>query len=66
VEAGGANVGDLGIAMTFLRPSGKIKIENEIFDVITDGEFIEKGTPVKISEIKGNRVIVSRKPEDDR
>ena len=66
VEAGGANVGDLGIAMTFLRPSGKIKIKNEIFDVITDGEFIEKGTPVKISEIKGNRIIVSRKPEDER
>ena len=65
VEAGGANVGDLGIAMTFLRPSGKIKIENEIFDVITDGEFIEKGTSVKISEIKGNRIIVSRKPDDE-
>ena len=65
VEAGGAKVGDLGIVMTSLRPSGKIKIKDEIFDVITQGEFMQKGTPVKILEIKGNRIIVSRKPEDE-
>jgi len=65
MEAGGARVGDAGIAMTFLRPSGKVKIEDEIFDVITEGEFMEKGTPVQISEIRGNRVIVSRKSEDE-
>ena len=65
VEAGGARVGDIGIAMTFLRPSGKVKIKDDIFDVITEGEFMEKGTPVKVSEIKGNRIIVSRKPEDE-
>ena len=65
VEAGGANVGDLGIAMTFLRPSGKVKIKTEIFDVITEGEFMQKGTPVKISEIKGNRIIVSRRPDHE-
>jgi len=65
VEAAGARVGDIGIAMTFLRPSGKVKIKDDIFDVITEGEFMEKGTPVKISEIKGNRIIVSRKPEDE-
>jgi membrane-bound serine protease (ClpP class) len=67
VEASGAKIGDVGIAMTFLRPSGKIKIEcrEKIFDVITEAEFMEKGTPVVISEIKGNRIIVSRKPEDE-
>ena len=65
VEAGGASVGDIGISMTFLRPSGKIKINDNIFDVITEGEFMEKGTPVKISAIKGNRIIVSRKPDDE-
>jgi membrane-bound serine protease (ClpP class) len=59
-----ANVGDIGVALTFLRPSGKIKIDNNVFDVITEGEFLEKGTFVKISEIKGNRIIVSRNTED--
>ncbi len=64
-EAARANVGDTGIAMTFLRPSGKVRIRGDIFDVITEGEFLEKGTRVKITEIKGNRVIVSRIPDDD-
>lgn len=65
VEAGGAKIGDIGIAMTLLRPSGKVKIKDEVFDVVTEGEFIKKGTPVKILEINGNRIIVSRKPEDE-
>jgi len=64
-EAGGVETGAAGIAMTRLRPSGKVKIDGEIFDVITDGEFMEKGTPVIVSEIKGNRVFVSRKPPKD-
>ena len=65
VEASGAKIGDIGIAMTFLRPSGKVKIKDEIFDVVTEGEFIKKGIPVKILAIRGNRIIVSRKPEDE-
>ena len=60
-----AKLGDRGTAMTFLRPSGKVKIRDEFFDVITEGEFIEKGAPVKILEIKGNRIIVSREPDDE-
>ena len=64
VEAKGAKVGDRGTAMTFLRPSGKVKIKDAFFDVITEGEFIEKGTPVRILEIKGNRIIVSKEPDD--
>lgn len=60
-ESKNARVGEAGTAMTLLRPSGKIKIKNQVFDVITEGEFIEKGTDIIISEIKGNRVIVSRK-----
>jgi len=65
VEARGAKVGDLGIAMTSLRPSGKVRVKSEIYDVITEGEFMSKGTPVKISEIKGNRIIVSRQPNHE-
>ncbi len=53
--------GDEGLAMTALRPSGKMAIGAEVFDVVTEGEFIEKGASVRILEISGNRVIVSRK-----
>lgn len=65
VEVKGAKVGDRGTAMTFLRPSGKVNIRDEFFDVITEGEFIEKGTPVRILEIKGNRIIVAKEPDDE-
>ena len=61
IEAKKVRVGDSGITHTFLRPAGKIKIGNDLYDVISEGEFIEKGTPVVISEKRGNRLIVARK-----
>ncbi|MCK5230380.1 MAG: serine protease, partial [Desulfobulbaceae bacterium] len=53
IEAKKVRVGDSGITHTFLRPAGKIKIGNDLYDVISEGEFIEKGTPVVISEKRG-------------
>ncbi|MGM0402338.1 MAG: NfeD family protein [Thermodesulfobacteriota bacterium] len=53
--------GDAGIALTFLRPSGKAEINGEIFDVISDNEYIEKSTPVFVSQIRGNWIVVQRK-----
>ncbi len=53
-------VGDTGVADSFLRPSGRMRIQNGIFDVITEGEFIEKGIPIKVLYIKGNRIIVTK------
>ncbi len=60
VEASSVQAGDAGVALTYLRPSGKIKIGNDTFDAISQGEFIEKDKSVTIIEIKGNRVIVAR------
>ena len=65
LEATGAKTGDIGVAMSLLRPSGKVQIQDEIFDVVTEGEFIEKGIAVIIKEIVGNRIVVARKPEDE-
>ncbi len=58
-ETGKVSVGDKGIAMTLLRPSGKMKINGDMIDVVTENEFMEKGTPIVVKEIKGNRIIVS-------
>jgi membrane-bound serine protease (ClpP class) len=63
-ETSKVKVGDRGIAMTFLRPSGKMKISGEIVDVVTENEFLEKGTPVMVDAIKGNRIIVAAVSED--
>jgi membrane-bound serine protease (ClpP class) len=52
--------GDRGVAITFLRPSGKAEINQDLFDVVTESEFIEQGAAIVVSDVKGNRVIVSR------
>ncbi len=63
-ETGKVKAGDRGVAMTFLRPSGKMKISGEIIDVVTENEFLEKGTPVMVKAIKGNRIIVAPVSEE--
>jgi len=54
-------VGATGVALSMLRPAGKGLFHNEIYDVLTDGEFIEKGAALIVREIKGNRIIVAAK-----
>ena len=51
-------IGDTGTASTPLRPSGKVHIGNNICDVVTEGQFIENGTKVTVSQIQGNRIVV--------
>ncbi|RKX76461.1 MAG: hypothetical protein DRP87_11890 [Spirochaetes bacterium] len=49
-----------GVAITDLRPSGMIKIGEERYSVVTGGEYIEKGTKVKVVKTEGSRVVVRR------
>lgn len=51
-------VGKDGIAVTILRPSGRIEIEDEIYDAYTRGEYIEKGTKVKVVSQEGTSLKV--------
>jgi len=48
------------IAVTPLRPSGKIEIDNDWHDAITEGEYIEKGAKVVVSRISGNNLVVTK------
>ncbi len=47
-----------GIALTPLRPSGKGEFQGVHLDVLTRGDFIEKGTLIKVIAIEGKKVIV--------
>ncbi|RMF37412.1 MAG: hypothetical protein D6753_17595 [Planctomycetota bacterium] len=51
-------VGALGIAYCDLRPSGKARFGDQIIDVLTEGDFVEEGSQVKVIRHEGNRVIV--------
>lgn len=49
-----------GIAISDLRPSGKAKFGHKIYDVQTDGEYIEKGEKIKTIKIEGNIIKVRK------
>jgi membrane-bound serine protease (ClpP class) len=51
-------VGETGVAMTDLRPSGTIVINEKRYDVVTGGEFLDNGTEVKVVEVEGSKVVV--------
>jgi membrane-bound serine protease (ClpP class) len=54
------SVGDSGTVVTALRPAGRVAIKGEVYDVVTEDEFIEKGAPIIIIQIDGVRVVVKR------
>ena len=53
-----ALVGKDGTSLTPLRPSGKVDIENQPVDVVTDGVYLEAGVRVRVSRVEGSRVQV--------
>lgn len=55
-------VGAEGIAVSDLRPAGKISIGERILDVLTEGDYISRGTHVKILDVVGNRIVVREIP----
>ncbi|WP_437924020.1 NfeD family protein [Sorangium sp. So ce291] len=58
-----ALAGKEGRALTPLRPAGTVEIDDRAVDVVTDGLYVEAGTPVRVSSVEGNRVVVEpRKP----
>jgi membrane-bound serine protease (ClpP class) len=53
-------LGATGVAETNLRPSGKGRFGDELVDVVTEGDLIERGKPITIVEVQGSRVVVKR------
>lgn len=54
-------LGKEGVAITPLRPSGAVKIDDMRVDVVTQGGFIPSGTEIKVIKVEGTRVIVEKK-----
>jgi membrane-bound serine protease (ClpP class) len=57
-------VGQTGIVLTLLRPSGKAKINGEVYDVISQGDFVPKGARIRVASIKGTKIIINRIDSD--
>ncbi|MEZ4887706.1 MAG: NfeD family protein [Chitinophagales bacterium] len=55
-----ALIGKEGVALTDLKISGKIEVEDERYDAITTGDFIEAGTKVVVKKYQGNYLVVRK------
>lgn len=49
-----------GRSVTDLRPAGMAEINSQRVDVVTDGEYIDADTPIIVTEVSGNRIIVEQ------
>jgi membrane-bound serine protease (ClpP class) len=47
-----------GTAVSYLRPAGIASIDGRRVDVLTGGEFITQGTPIRVVRVEGARVFV--------
>ncbi len=53
-------LGEEGITITPLRPSGTALIQDRKIDVVSDGDFVEKGARVKVVDTSNVRVMVRK------
>ena len=51
-------IGKTGTAYTVLRPSGKVRIEGELFDAMAEIGFIQKGDTVKVIRDEAGQLYV--------
>ena len=54
-------VGKEGVAFTDLRPAGKVEINDDVYDAVSNtGAFIQKGTRVKVIKYQAGQVYVEK------
>ena len=59
-ESKQALLGKTGTAYSALRPAGFALIEGQRIDVIAEGGIIDKGLPIVVIKVEGNRVVVRK------
>ena len=51
-------LGQVGLALSTLRPGGKAQFGSQIVDVVTQGDLIEKGSQVRVIGSSGHEAVV--------
>jgi membrane-bound serine protease (ClpP class) len=60
-QQGGARVGAVGVALTALRPVGKVRLDADLareFEARAGGRLIERGERVRVIEVSAGRLVV--------
>ncbi|MCL1930533.1 MAG: hypothetical protein FWF55_01855 [Treponema sp.] len=55
-----ALIGKIGVTDSDLSPVGTVLIDNEIYDVTADDEFVEAGRGVRVLRVRGAKIWVKR------
>ena len=53
-------IGKTGIALTILRPSGKVEISGNVYDATAEIGFIEKGENVIVAKFETSQLFVRK------
>lgn len=53
-------LGQRGTVATRLNPAGKARIGNELYDVVSNGDLIEKECAVEVVQVVGYKIVVKR------
>jgi len=54
-------IGKFGVAVTVLRPAGKVQVENDIYDARAESGFIERGEEIEVIQYQAGQLHVVRK-----
>ena len=52
-----------GVAKTTLRPAGKAVIDGILLDVVSQGDFINKNSQIKVVHVDSNHIVVEKTTE---
>ena len=59
-------VGRVGIARSKMLPSGAVEIDGQMIDALSQGQAVEPGQYVVVTEVRANRVVVRPAKENER
>ena len=52
-------IGRIGVALTDLHPGGTVQLDGERLDVVTEGDFVNRGARVRVVRAEGYRLVVA-------
>ena len=61
-----ALLGRVGVARSKMLPSGAVEVDGQMIDAVTQGQAIEPGAYVVVTEVRANRVVVRPAGKDQR
>ena len=54
----GLEIGERGASRTVLRPSGKAEFGGKLYDVVSQGDMLDSGVPIRVRSVEGLKIVV--------